>query len=248
MSCCDLQMVRNANWAGMSSKISLTRPPVRRRRIRKSMSIHPEETSVKQLPERAKTATLQDVAKVAGVTAMTVSRVIKGSGKVAPATREMVLRVAQELNYTANLSARALKTGRTSVVAIISGSLSLPYTASIVSILESMLHSSGYQMRLLHTRGELRDLVNSTNAAAVDGVIVAGLHGLVAEFRSQNLTLLQPSVYIGITKLEDSDYVYSNLQPAVEEALETMFAAGRQRIAFAGIGVVGKTLSTSDPE
>ncbi|RYG64404.1 LacI family transcriptional regulator [bacterium] len=48
--------------------------------------------------------------------------------------------------------------------------------------------------------------------------------------------------------MEDSDYVYSNLQPAVEEALETMFAAGRQRIAFAGIGVVGKTLSTSDPE
>jgi DNA-binding LacI/PurR family transcriptional regulator len=105
---------------------------------------------------RQKIVTLQDVAEMAGVTSMTVSRVIKGKGYVAAATREKVLRIAEELNYTANLAARALATGRTGIIAVISGNLNEHYYANIVHLLESQLTASGYQMRLLHTHADMK--------------------------------------------------------------------------------------------
>ncbi|RYX83915.1 LacI family transcriptional regulator [bacterium] len=200
------------------------------------MATDSRKRQAKREDGRPKTATLADVAKVAGVTSMTVSRVIKGSGYVAPATREVVLRAAQELNYTANLAARALVTGRTGAIAIISGDLNLPYCANIVYLFDSLLSASGYQIHLLHTRGELRDLINSTNSASVDGVIVAGMHHFFEELSSLDRHVIPPCVHVGITKPSQGDYVHVDLRPAVEEALERMLAAGRKRIALVGVG------------
>jgi DNA-binding LacI/PurR family transcriptional regulator len=202
----------------------------------------------KQDEGRSKMVTLEDVAKVAGVTSMTVSRAIKGKSDISVATREKVLRIARELNYTANLTARALKTGRTGTIAIISGALDQPYSANIVCLLDAALTSSGYQMKLLHTRDQLNDLVGSTSAAAVDGVIVAGMHGLVNEICASGNPIVQPCVFIGITKPNELDHVYSNLAPAVEEAVKRMIATGRKRIAYVGVGVSGENLSSADTE
>jgi DNA-binding LacI/PurR family transcriptional regulator len=190
------------------------------------------QTQVKSDEGRSKTVTLEDIAKVAGVTAMTVSRVMQGKPGVLAATREKVLGVAKELNYTANLSARALKTGRTGAIAIVSGNLNRTYNANIVHLLESELRSSGYQMRLLHTYDDLQDLISATNASAVDGVIVAGMHDLVERFRSFDPHIFQPCVFIDNLKRTDTDCVFNDAQSAVEEALQLMMEAGRKRIAF----------------
>lgn len=200
------------------------------------MATQPEDKRPLQNEGRFKTVTLKDIAKVAGVTSMTVSRVMKGEGYVAPATREMVLRIAQELNYTTNLAGRALKTGRTGAIAIVSGSLDLPYCANIIHLLDALLSASGYQMRLLHSRNDIRNLINRTNSSAVDGVIVAGHHELFEELRADEPQIGQPCVFVGIVKPTGMDHIYSNLAPAVEEALELMMDAGRKRIAFVGIG------------
>ena len=186
---------------------------------------------------RFQTVTLKDIAKVAGVTSMTVSRVMKGEGYVAPATREMVLRIAQELNYTTNLAGRALKTGRTGAIAIVSGSLTLPYCANIVHLLDSLLSASGYHTRLLHSRDDIRNLIHRTNSSAVDGVIVAGQHHLFEELRAGEHPVGQPCVFLGIVKPTNVDHIHINLAPAVEEALELMINVGRKRIAFVGIGI-----------
>lgn len=244
----DLQMVGERTGEEKTSKIIVTSPLQSLRRNLQIMATQFKERQPTRDDGRLKTVTLKDIAKVAGVTSMTVSRVMKGEGYVAPATRETVLRIAKELNYSANLAGRALKTGRTGAIAIISGDLTQPYCANIVCLLEAQLTASGYQMRLLHTRGELRDLINATNATAVDGVIIAGLHDLVEEFRALDRHIMQPCIYMGITKSSSGDYIYSNLSPAVEEAVELMVAAGRQRIAYVGVGVVGETLSVFDTE
>ncbi|RYZ83489.1 MAG: LacI family transcriptional regulator, partial [Proteobacteria bacterium] len=141
------------------------------------MPTYSEEKQVSRNDGRLKAVTLKDIANVAGVTSMTVSRVMKGEGYVAPATRETVLRIAQELNYSTNLAGRALKTGRTGTIAVVSGSLNQPYCANIVSLLESLLTSSGFQMRLVLTQGDLGDLVNATNASVTSGTLPAGVTG-----------------------------------------------------------------------
>ena len=163
---------------------------------------------------------------------MTVSRVIKGTGGVGPSTRERVLRIAEELNYTANLAARALATGKTGVVAIMSGGLNQYYYASIVHLLESQLRTSGYQMRLLHTESDLKDVISSTNAAVVDGVIIAGQHYVVEDFRSLEPYVLPPYIFIDTLAHTGTDHVHSNLRPAVREALELMAQKGSNRVAY----------------
>jgi DNA-binding LacI/PurR family transcriptional regulator len=63
--------------------------------------------------------TLEDVAKVAGVSRATVSRVINGKRKVAPAVQEVVLEAVAETGYVPNRAARSLVTRRTGTVAVV---------------------------------------------------------------------------------------------------------------------------------
>ncbi len=165
---------------------------------------------------------------------MTVSRVMKGTKGVGAATREKVLRIAEELNYTANPSARSLVTGKTGVIAIISGSMNQYYYSNIVHLLESQLTDSGYEMRLLNTRSDLKNLTSSTHATAVDGIIIAGRYHLAEGFRSLAPQAFQACVFIDAAKHPETDYVHANLESAVEEALNLMMKAGRSRIAYVG--------------
>lgn len=64
-------------------------------------------------------ATIDDVAKAAGVSTFTVSRALRGKEHVATTTREKVLRAAKELDYIASKSATALATGKTNRVALL---------------------------------------------------------------------------------------------------------------------------------
>ena len=64
-------------------------------------------------------ATIDDVAKAAGVSTFTVSRALRGKEHVAAATRQKVLRAAKELNYTASKAASSLASGRTNRIAVL---------------------------------------------------------------------------------------------------------------------------------
>lgn len=66
-----------------------------------------------------KRATINDVALTAGVSTFTASRALRGKDHVAAATRDKVLKVAKELNYTASRSAAALASGRTNRIAML---------------------------------------------------------------------------------------------------------------------------------
>lgn len=181
---------------------------------------------------RSKLVTLQDMAKVAGIHSRTVSDALKGTGRVAPATRERVLRIAREMNYVPNAAARALATGRTGTVAILSGPLSEHFYANMVHLLETHLTSSGYEMMLLHTRREVKDLVQATQVSLVDGVIVIGTNHFAAEFHRLSSHSIGPCVFIDTSSPDFVDHITLDLRPAVEEALHLMLGAGRQRVAY----------------
>mgnify|MGYP002757112543 CR=1 FL=1 len=63
--------------------------------------------------------TIEDVARLAGVSRSTVSRVLNGSPRVSPATRDAVLRAVRESGYQLNAHARSLASGRTHAVAML---------------------------------------------------------------------------------------------------------------------------------
>ena len=72
---------------------------------------------------RPKPATLEDIAKIAGVNRRTVRDALQGTGRVAVATRDNVRRIARELHYVPNQVARALATGKTGHISIVTTSI-----------------------------------------------------------------------------------------------------------------------------
>src|SRR5690349_7717499 len=87
---------------------------------------------------------MADVAKVAGVSNQTISRVVNGTGYVAPRTRERVLAAMREVGYHPNSAARSLVTGRSQAVGVIAMDTADFGPTSITLGFESAARQHGY--------------------------------------------------------------------------------------------------------
>lgn len=190
------------------------------------MSRSKSESSPSGQPKRV---TMQDIAGVAGVHLMTVSNALSGLRTVAPATRERVRQIARELNYVPNSAARALATGRTGLIAVMSGTMNEPYYANMVHLLEQHMNAEDYKSVLLRKPNEVKELISATGNTAVDGTIAIDMTELVEEFRVYSVV---PCVAVGTFPRSFVDSVTVDLSAAVEETLDVMLAAGRQSIAY----------------
>jgi LacI family transcriptional regulator len=88
--------------------------------------------------------TLHDVARLAGVSASTVSRILNGTARVAADKRQAVEQAIERLRFKPNLSARSLRAGSTRTVGILTQELESPYFARGVRGLDEGLQGSGY--------------------------------------------------------------------------------------------------------
>ena len=87
---------------------------------------------------------MREVALLAGVSHMTVSRVINDHPSIAPATRERVLGAMRQLNYTPNSAARALATRKTSRIGVVVDSVIEFGPSSTLRAIEDAAHDRGY--------------------------------------------------------------------------------------------------------
>jgi LacI family transcriptional regulator len=88
--------------------------------------------------------TIQDVAARAGVSAMTVSRVINHPSRVAPATRQRVEQAIRELGFVPNALARQLLRGRTHTLALLVSDIGNPFFTQIARGVEDVAQRNGY--------------------------------------------------------------------------------------------------------
>ncbi len=91
-------------------------------------------------------ATMQDVAKKAGVSAATVSRVLNDSGKVSPETKQKVLEACEALDYSLHTVAQSLRLGRTHSIAAILPFLTLPSIVERLRGVLAVLSKSPYEL------------------------------------------------------------------------------------------------------
>jgi LacI family repressor for deo operon, udp, cdd, tsx, nupC, and nupG len=104
---------------------------------------------------RCRMATIQDVAKEAGVSVATVSRVINGSSKVSPKARKAVLDAIRQLNYQPNLLGRNLRLMQTKMVLVLLPTISNPFYSMIVKGMEDVAHKNGYNVMLCNTNSDV---------------------------------------------------------------------------------------------
>ncbi|MEO7599922.1 MAG: LacI family DNA-binding transcriptional regulator [Opitutus sp.] len=95
--------------------------------------------------------TMSDVAKRCGVTASTVSRVLSGTKYVAPATRELVVRAMEELNFHRDSHARRLARGRSDFLGLIISNIENPFYPGLIKAFETAALERGFEVLLCTT-------------------------------------------------------------------------------------------------
>lgn len=101
--------------------------------------------------------TSRDVAKKAGVSVATISRVFNNPGAVSPRTREHVLSIAQELQYSPNYVARSLKSSKSNTIGIVIPDIHNPFYSNIITAIYHMLKSFGYNLLVTFSESDGAD-------------------------------------------------------------------------------------------
>ena len=118
--------------------------------------------------------TITDVAREAGVSIATVSRVIAGRGSVSPALAERVRQTAERLGYRPSPLARSLATGETGMVGVLVPQLASPYFAELVKAIGASARDDGYHMLVLECDDRPQDEAELAASlyTRVDGMIL----------------------------------------------------------------------------
>lgn len=98
-------------------------------------------------------ATMDEIAKKAGVSQATVSRVINGNTSVNPALREKVMYWVRKLDYQPNATARSLVNNKSYLLGLIIPDISNPYFSEVVQSIEEEAENNGYNIILCNSNG-----------------------------------------------------------------------------------------------
>lgn len=160
--------------------------------------------------------TIYDISEKAGVSIATVSRVLNGSSRVSEKTRQKVLTVMQECDYTPNAFARGLGLNTMKTIGILCADSSDLYLAKAIYYIERKLRASGYDSILCCTGYDLETKQNAMNlllTKKVDGIILVGSN-YVYERENDNKYIADAAAQIPVMLLNaalDLPNVYSVL-------------------------------------
>jgi LacI family transcriptional regulator len=180
--------------------------------------------------------TIRDVAKEAGVSPMTVSRVINDSAAVSPDARRRVEASIERLGYVPNRLARGLIQRKTGALSLIVPDVANPFFTLVLRGVEEVAWRAGYHVILCDTQGDLereRGYLEDMLAFRVEGVLVAA----VGDRSRAHLRLLKrnnvPFVLIdrSINGFE-ADLVQGDSVAGARRLVEHLLALGHARIAM----------------
>jgi LacI family transcriptional regulator len=132
-----------------------------------------------------------DVAKLAGVSPATVSRVLSGSQTVSPESRERVLSVVSRFDYQPSRLARNLRQGRAEVVGVVVSDIENPHFASMVRAIEDALYRRGKRVLLCNTSEDAAKQASYLEVMAAErvlGIPVVAFDRTVSDPRADSVT------------------------------------------------------------
>lgn len=187
--------------------------------------------------------TMHDVAKLAGVSQSTVSRVLNQSSFAIPVsdeTRQRIIEAVEQLGYQPNMTARSLRTQRSQMIAIMIGDISNAFYHPIVRVVQDVAQARDYDVMIFNGdhlyENETRFLA-SILRRPVDGVIMAP-HRLTTEDLDRFIRRSSiPMVALGAQVTHPMvDVVGGSSEPATYDAISWLIKAkGHRRIGFMGI-------------
>jgi LacI family transcriptional regulator, gluconate utilization system Gnt-I transcriptional repressor len=187
--------------------------------------------------QRGPAPTMMDVAQLAGVSAMTVSRALKDGASIAPETREKIKKAVDKLGYVLDQSAGSLSSKRTGFVAALIPSINNSNFADTARGLTDALEGSGLQLLLGYTdysTAKEEELIESMLRRRPEAIVVTG-----GTHTARARKLLENS---GIPVVETWDVPKKPVQHVVgfsnadasSELVKYLYKKGYHKIAFIG--------------
>ncbi|SHE70470.1 transcriptional regulator, LacI family [Seinonella peptonophila] len=181
------------------------------------------------------TITIYDVAREAGVSMATVSRVVNGNPNVKPTTRKKVLSVIGQLGYRPNAVARGLASKKTTTVGVVIPDISNAFYAELTRGIEDI--ATMYHYNIILSNSDLQhtkelSLIETLLEKQVDGLLFLG--GEITD--DHRKIFAATSVPIVLAHTEDHQgkfpFVTIHQQQAAEEAVEYLLSEGREKISM----------------
>jgi len=196
-----------------------------------------------------KTVTIYDIARKAGVSPATVSRVLTGNARVNPAKKELIHRVMEELNFHPNQMARTLQSRETRTIGVILPDISNPFFSEYFVEAERIAMQKGYTMFLCNTMNnaynDLGDAesvyLNTLLERRVDGILFMG--GRINESRpseehSEEILRISEKVPMVLVNGRmpgvDNYRVRTNERDGIIQVIEHLISRGHENIALLG--------------
>ena len=180
------------------------------------------------------TVTIYDVAREAGVSMATVSRVVNGNKNVKENTRKKVLEVIDRLDYRPNAVARGLASKRTTTVGVVIPDITNTYFATLAKGIDDIAEMYKYNIVLANSDEDDEKevaVVNTLFSKQVDGVIFMGYH-LTEKIRSEFSRSRTPVVLAGTVDVEHQlPSVNIDYKNAIADAVRHLLKRNK-KIAF----------------
>ena len=177
---------------------------------------------------------IQKIARLAGVSVATVSRVLNHSESVKPKNRERVLEAIKESNYQPNLLARQLRTARSSMILVLVSNIGNPFCAEVVKGIEAEAEKKGYRILLCNSGSNIersRSGLSLLSGKIVDGIITMDAFSKLPELSA----LIGNAPWVQCAEYADSGDVSCvgiNDVDAAQNVIERLAERGSQRIAL----------------
>lgn len=193
-------------------------------------------------------STIYDVAKLAGVSTATVSRVINKTGNVRPKTEEKVHYAMDQLKFTPNALAQSFASNKSSTIGFIT-SLYGPsrdfyeidtslttYQTELFKGINSLLEKEGLSLLVINSKEKLEDQISAMfNQRKIDGLVIGQLPSDTATFRSLIEAKL-PIVYTGhIHHYNKGLHVYAEYNQYLNHVLEHFYNTGHKKVMFVSL-------------
>lgn len=142
---------------------------------------------------------IKDVAKLAGVSPTTVSRILNNRGYISAKTRESVYKVMEELNYHRNDLARSLFYNRTYIIGLIFPTTSNPFFGQLIFHIENICMSLGYKVMLCNSLNHIdkeKQYLDMLQRNQVDGIIVGTHNQGILDYENANIHIVAIDRYL----------------------------------------------------
>lgn len=176
---------------------------------------------------------VRDVAKEAGVSIGSVSRVLNGGTYVSTDLRNKVMSAVERLGYQPDANARNLRMGHSKTIGCLIPDLANPLYAAHVSAIEDRLQEDGYMLLLGSSKGSQireKELMNLFISRSMDGIIAAPLREETGEQLDIFTRCPLPLVIVDRDMEAPGDRVVIDHSGGVQKVLEYLFSLGHRRI------------------